>query len=108
MEHLKSFELFENANTNPQTLKDLKKAMRKASNDRNSGVYGIFANPSTWGTFQYAPNEDIWLQQGQMSVLATGDDTSSIERANKFLNPLGWNMVKGEHQRTVVVKKLEA
>ena len=107
MKHINSFELFENENTPKiENLKDLRKAMRKASNERGSGVYGMFANPSTWGIFQFAPVDTKWLNDGHMSVLQTGDITSIIKRANSFLNPLGWEMIDGPSQRSVTVKKL--
>lgn len=93
-------------NNKPQTLKDLKKVMRKASNDRTSIVYGMFATSNNWGEFQFFDNNNAWLMKGEMSVLRTGDATDIIVRANKFLNPLGWEMVPSQSQRTVVINKL--
>lgn len=90
----------------PQTLKELKKIMRKSSTDKLSGVYGMFENSSKWGEFQFCDNPNIWLLKGEMNVLKTGNPESIIEKANKFLNPLGWNMVETDTQRIVRIEKL--
>jgi hypothetical protein len=107
MEHIKNYELFESENTkNPENLKDLKKVMRKASTEKSSGVYGMFALPTGWGNFQFIQNDSFWLDKGEMSVMTTGNITGLLKIVNNFLNPLGWEMVNGEQQRTVNVKKL--
>ena len=105
MEHIQSYNLFEGETSNPQDLKALRKVMRKASNER--GIwYGMFANPSTWGVFQFPQVDEIWIERGHMSVMQTGDSTTIMKRANDLLNPLGWEMVKSG-QRDVKVQKLQ-
>lgn len=114
MKYLSSFELFENEGTpKPQNLKDLKKLMRKVSNDRDGALgYRLWGEFSTAtsnnhrGNFRFIENEDFWNDKGEMSYTGSGDPKIYIDRLNKdFFNPLGWEMID-LGRRSVKVQKL--
>ena len=108
MEHIKSFELFENENSKPEYVKDLKslkKAMRKASVERGT-MYNQFGTSNMNGTFSFAENSSFWDDKGEMSYNGSGNPKMYIDAVNKFLHTLGWEMVD-LGQRSVKVIKVE-
>jgi len=96
-------EVKENAEESPKKIDDLKKVMRKASVERGP-MYNQFGTSNMNGKFSFYENTDIWNEKGEMAYNGSGQPKIYIDSVNKFLNPLGWEMVDLGHRSVKVIK----
>lgn len=78
----------------------LKLAISRATKDNDSGVRGLFGTPSKWAPFEISETPWSALWKG------SGDPKEQIERANIFLNTLGYEM-KHNGNRSISISKIE-
>jgi len=78
----------------------LKLAISKATKDQNSGVCRLFGTPSKWAPFEIGESPWSALWKG------SGNPSDQINRANTFLNTLGYEM-KDNGNRNMSISKIE-